>query len=198
MYTILVNNNDNLLSDETPRYWAIEPVLPAPLGSDSSSGARLVISMLIWVRNVPKCLLVFLKITLLSALEPCVFPFELGGQTHNGCIFNQVQEPRSWCPTQVDELSFPVASRPCVSGDPKEQSTCSVRGPSAGLLAPKCIFPFKYLNKTYKECTFDDYTEAWCASNLDLSGNMVGWKRCGDDCNVTQPATTRLHTSCVG
>ena len=91
----------------------------------------------------------------------------------------------------MDELGFPVASRPCVSGDPMFQSTCSVRPPSSDT---KCIFPFKYLGKTYTACTFDDDTEAWCATKLDLFGNMVeGNKaRCGDECSVTQPATSRL------
>ena len=60
----------------------------------------------------------------------------------------------------------------------------------------KCIFPFKYLGKSYTECTFDDDTEAWCATGLDLFGNMVGEKaRCGDDCNVQQPPTPRFVNS---
>ena len=131
----------------------------------------------------------FIYLSLLSAQEPCVFPFELDGHSYNGCIYNHNGlEP--WCPTEVDELSFPVASRPCVHGDPKEQSTCSVIPPSS---PTKCIFPFKYLGKSYTECTFDDDTEAWCATGLDLFGNMVGEKaRCGDDCNVQQPPTPRL------
>ena len=91
----------------------------------------------------------------------------------------------------MDELGFPVTSRHCFSGDPMDQSTCSVRPPSS---YTKCIFPFKYLGKTYTACTFDDDTEAWCATKLDLLGNMVeGSKaRCGDDCSITQPATSRL------
>ena len=91
----------------------------------------------------------------------------------------------------MDELNFPVASRPCVPGDPRSQYTCFVRPPSSDT---KCIFPFKYLGKTYTACTFDDDTEAWCATKLDLFGNMVeGSKaRCGDECSVTQPASSRL------
>ena len=84
----------------------------------------------------------------------------------------------------------PLLAGAC-SGDPMGQSTCSVRPPSSDT---KCIFPFKYLGKTYTACTFDDDTEAWCATKLDLFGNMVeGNKaRCGDECSVTQPATSRL------
>ena len=122
---------------------------------------------------------------------PCIFPFEIDGQAYDGCIYNHNSlEP--WCPTKVDKLGFPVASRPCVCSERMHQSTCSVRPPSSDV---SCIFPFKYLGKTYTECTFDDDTEAWCATALDLFGNMVEGKvaRCGGDCNVAPPVTSRLN-----
>ena len=153
----------------------------------------------------------FSNITLLSApeaAEPCVFPFVLDGTTYNGCIHNQASDFKmvgshtpdvfGWCPTEVDELGFPVSSRPCIYGEPKGQSTCFVRLPRGSPYSlrerPNCIFPFKYLGKTYSECTFDDDTEAWCAASLDLFGNMVGEKmRCGKNCPFQQPASVRLY-----
>ena len=140
----------------------------------------------------------YIYLSLVSAPGPCVFPFELDGHSYNGCIYNH-NGVEPWCPIEVDELGFPVASRPCVHGDPKEQTTCTADPPS--ICAPSnphlctlqsCIFPFKYLGKSYTEYTFDDDTEAWCATALDLFGNMVGERaRCGDDCNVQQPVTLR-------
>ena len=129
---------------------------------------------------------------ILDSPAACVFPFELNGHSYNGCIYNQNGlEP--WCPTQLDELGFPTASRPCVQGDPIEQTTCSVK-PSS--LRTKCIFPFKYLGKTYSECTLDDDTEPWCATALNLFGDMVDGKKalCGDDCNVLPPANLRYNS----
>ena len=126
-----------------------------------------------------------------SKSGPCVFPFELDGQSYNGCIYNQNGlEP--WCPTHVDELGFPVASRPCVQGDPMAQNTCSLKPPSNNI--SKCIFPFKYLGKTYSECTFDDDTEPWCATALDMFGNMVEGSKgqCGEDCGIGQPEALRF------
>ena len=120
-----------------------------------------------------------------------MFPFELDGQSYNGCIYNQNGlEP--WCPTHVDELGFPVASKPCVQGDPMAQNTCSLKPPSTK--TSKCIFPFKYLGKTYSECTFDDDIEPWCATALDMFGNMVEGKKgqCGEDCDVSQPNALRF------
>ena len=72
------------------------------------------------------------------------------------------------------------------------QNTCSVKPPSDNTL--KCIFPFKYLGKTYSECTFDDDTEPWCATALDMFGNMVeGSKgRCEEDCVIGQPEALRF------
>ena len=59
-----------------------------------------------------------------------------------------------------------------------------------------CVFPFKYQNATYTECTtakenitglgirdkLGQYQRAWCAIKIDSESNMIDWKHCGPSC----------------
>ena len=55
-----------------------------------------------------------------------------------------------------------------------------------------CIFPFKFKNVTYHQCTKADNAEGditpWCSTLIDDSGEHIGnagnWGYCGPDCSL--------------
>ena len=58
----------------------------------------------------------------------------------------------------------------------------------------ECIFPFKFLNVTYHQCTTAGNDEgditAWCSTLVDDSGIHGGggfWGNCGSDCSLNLP-----------
>ena len=47
-----------------------------------------------------------------------------------------------------------------------------------------CIFPFKYKDKRYNECTKDGHSKFWCSTKVDENGNHEKkWGNCADDCS---------------
>ena len=66
-------------------------------------------------------------------------------------------------------------------------STVSGANPNA-----PCIFPFKFKNVTYHQCTKADNAEGditpWCSTLIDDSGEHIGdagnWGYCGPDCSL--------------
>ena len=56
-----------------------------------------------------------------------------------------------------------------------------------------CIFPFKYNDKMYVECTTDDSDNgrAWCATKVNSDGNVLRgkWGDCGNSCGVRSSIT---------
>merc|ERR1712209_234403 len=46
-----------------------------------------------------------------------------------------------------------------------------------------CVFPFKYNNVEYYQCTYADSPKAWCATGTDSSGNVIPnqWGDCVSD-----------------
>ena len=60
----------------------------------------------------------------------------------------------------------------------------TVSGPNTNA---KCIFPFKYREVTYHQCTTADNSAPWCSTLVDDSGKHIGaagnWGNCGPDCH---------------
>jgi len=52
------------------------------------------------------------------------------------------------------------------------------------LTGKTCVFPFKYKDVEYYQCTYADSPLAWCATETDSSGNVITGK--WDDCSVSQ------------
>ena len=78
--------------------------------------------------------------------------------------------------TQPDRYSFATAALDC---------STTVRT-NNGIESKDCVFPFKFKGKTYASCTKDHTTndKAWCATEVDSSGNVVDskWGDCDADC----------------
>ena len=53
-----------------------------------------------------------------------------------------------------------------------------------------CIFPFKFYNNTYNECTWNEAPtgKAWCSILVDSNGNHIEdkgkWGECGQECPI--------------
>ena len=50
-----------------------------------------------------------------------------------------------------------------------------------------CVFPFKYKNKIYNECTKVNNDKFWCSTEVDENGNFKSsgdefWGNCDDNC----------------
>ena len=45
-----------------------------------------------------------------------------------------------------------------------------------------CVFPFKYLNKTYNSCTRKRGEGFWCATSVNDDSDMENWGFCNDLC----------------
>ena len=43
-----------------------------------------------------------------------------------------------------------------------------------------CVFPFIYGGITYNQCTYADWDQAWCATEVDAYGNYLGWNNCNE------------------
>ena len=43
-----------------------------------------------------------------------------------------------------------------------------------------CVFPFNYNGTTFFDCTSVDHDQAWCSTEVDEEGNLVGgqWGNC--------------------
>ena len=73
---------------------------------------------------------------------------------------------------------------PCWNGDPA--FTCKQR-PCTTDSGKPCVFPFKYLGKTYNECTWALAAEPWCSTQVDSDGNHITyhWGYCGPYCPIS-------------
>jgi len=48
-----------------------------------------------------------------------------------------------------------------------------------------CVFPFKYNDITYNQCTNANHDQTWCATEVDAHGNYNGnWKDCDENCKT--------------
>ena len=97
-----------------------------------------------------------------------------------------------WITQQISDSAL-CPRQPIQSPATPEPSSClTVSGAEAGV---ECVFPFIVANLTISGCTrIDGDLTAWCATALDLFGNMVeGSKgRCGEDCDIGQPGELRF------
>ena len=57
-----------------------------------------------------------------------------------------------------------------------------------------CIFPFKFNNVTYSNCTWDYSNTAWCSTSVDVHGIHIGGSKgtCGTGCRIPARPTKRV------
>ncbi len=76
-----------------------------------------------------------------------------------------------WCPIEEEKLRKNTFL---------QFSECTANG-------TKCIFPFKYSQNTYINCTKTDSTngKAWCALKVDSQGVLIPgqWEYCDPSCS---------------
>ena len=93
-----------------------------------------------------------------------------------------------------------------IKDDNKRSIKCkTTSGPEPNV---ECVFPFKYRDKVYNECTIDGASKPWCCTKTDSGGNHLGghWGYCGPDCNrkakifepneITVPEATTPFNTC--
>jgi len=57
-----------------------------------------------------------------------------------------------------------------------------------------CIFPFIYNRRIVSSCTsIDGDPNTWCATQVDMSGQMVTWGHCQGDCPTSQQSVVNIH-----
>ena len=59
--------------------------------------------------------------------------------------------------------------------------------------AQDCVFPFKYMGKTYESCaTPSGGHKPYCATKVDSNGNLVAgkWARCNNYCKTDKGEKT--------
>jgi len=125
----------------------------------------------------------------------CKFPFTHKGVTYNQCATvgtsaTGAAHTQPWCATAVNSKGVYIEGKweNCGSCDHKGKDIAGWN-PKKATTACECVFPFYYpkTKKTYKACTADDHTEAWCATQVDSKGAYIGeWENC-KDCKKTGP-----------
>mmetsp|Transcript_87522 Transcript_87522/g.203594 ORF Transcript_87522/g.203594 Transcript_87522/m.203594 type:complete len:712 (-) Transcript_87522:444-2579(-) len=116
----------------------------------------------------------------------CVFPFKYKDITYEGCTPVDRTFGGLWCATEVDGSSHLVEGKwgectwtpQCMGKD----SPCTTTG-DQGNAGKECIFPFKHHGVEYQTCTYVrlDVLHAgsmWCATKVDVHGEMVDWGEC--------------------
>ena len=62
-------------------------------------------------------------------------------------------------------------------GRGEKPAECETKG------GEKCVFPFRYNGTNYHGCTRDGASHAWCATSVDVNGNVGGhWGLCKAGC----------------
>ena len=158
----------------------------------------------------------------------CIFPFRYFGTTFNSCIrfvegafwcATSVDADLEWqtfgvcndlCPlkgmylfpfklSNQDANSIPLF----LSGyKTSNKTSCTTIKDASGTQSNRtCILPFKHFGTTYNSCTLSwsqEDTEAWCATEVDASGEVVYWGVCELACQPTKlPEDTNMEPNKV-
>ena len=124
--------------------------------------------------------------------DECIFPFVYQGVTYNECAWDGYHSVY-WCSILNDIKGESIKGGNCGSGCPTpKEDKCTTKSDE------DCIFPFKFNNKTYYECTWDYSNTAWCSTKVDKYGVHVGGSKghCNFDCRIKpKNATPKKFTS---
>ncbi|XP_077307893.1 72 kDa type IV collagenase-like isoform X4 [Lithobates pipiens] len=119
--------------------------------------------------------------------EPCVFPFKYKSKWYPDCTSDDSSEGRLWCATTSDyekDKKWGYCTRNLIS---------AVGGNSDG---QPCVFPFKYNDKWYSDCTNDGIssTRFWCATTADFNKDQK-WGYCSVyDAHNCEPTDDALNS----
>jgi len=131
----------------------------------------------------------------------CIFPFKYRGKTYRQCTLDNSSNRRAWCAYRVGRDGITAVNGEWEDCD---TSTCSIRppipnpnngvcrtnsGPAAGR---KCVFPFRYQGKTYRDCAEWKWRgpnngRYWCSTKTTLFGRHIGGRGNYGFCNSNCP-----------
>ena len=100
-----------------------------------------------------------------NGIGPKILPNDQSGFMISRCL---VVNP-------FDENDFEI-SVSCDLSYPLELKNSKIEAP--------CIFPFKYNQKEYKNCTKVDYGRLWCATSIYENGHWKTWGYCNEFCQT--------------
>ena len=113
-----------------------------------------------------------------ASCNQCRFPFKYQGVDYNECTMKD--ERYLWCATDVDvngeyNGNFGWCSSSCAAPPQQnnDQNTIS---------CDQCQFPFKYKGVEYNECTMEDESELWCATQVDNNREYITFGWCKSTC----------------
>ena len=57
----------------------------------------------------------------------------------------------------------------------------------------KCVFPFRYQNRVFRECIIEDHHVPWCPTLVDYNRGYVNgkWGNCGPECPGASEGITK-------
>ena len=114
--------------------------------------------------------------------NPCVFPFNFGGQVFTTCTNFGFLEP--WCSTMNDEDGQMVNWRLCGECEGMHNTTITrVEVVNDVCEENPCAFPFTFGSQEFDTCTDFGFDQMWCSTLNDENGEMVEWKIC-DECDI--------------
>ncbi|XP_040582863.1 72 kDa type IV collagenase [Lepeophtheirus salmonis] len=114
--------------------------------------------------------------------DNCIFPFNYNGVRYVKCT-NVDYGNTLWCATSLfsngDAQGYGTCANNCEDSAIKTTVKSSSKKACNTVNGASCIFPFKYLGKTYEECTNVDYgSTMWCATSLYSNGEYNGYGIC--------------------
>ncbi|XP_073448050.1 uncharacterized protein [Aquarana catesbeiana] len=122
--------------------------------------------------------------------EPCVFPFTYNSKLYSDCTGDDASEGRLWCATTTNfdkDKKWGYCTRNLIS---------AVGGNADG---QPCVFPFKYNEKWYSDCTNDGTSDVrfWCATTADYNKDQK-WGYCSandaHNCKTSLPTDDAVNS----
>ncbi|XP_040568610.1 epididymal sperm-binding protein 1 [Lepeophtheirus salmonis] len=126
--------------------------------------------------------------------KKCIFPFLYKGESYNQCT-NAEFGSAYWCATSLydskEVKDFGLCQKNCSWTVNPSSKACQTS------TAKICVFPFKYNNKEYRQCTsVDNNGVKWCATSVHDSLDAKGYGNCLD-CTCSNCTVSTGNEECL-
>ncbi|XP_040581207.1 matrix metalloproteinase-9 isoform X2 [Lepeophtheirus salmonis] len=113
--------------------------------------------------------------------KTCKFPFKYNGVTYRDCTTIDNGSTK-WCATSVSETGVLKDYGDC-AGDCSVVNKPDSIGGCPTTNGRRCVFPFKYNEVTYNECTKEGFGDTfWCATTVSSNGDTIAYGICTANC----------------